>query len=258
MFVPEQFHADLQNEYSDSPYTTTVTPTGSRALSVETLQGGDTMIFRPDSGAKLEVLNSNRPSTNTAQFLLDHVLRHAFLSLRWPIELAFDLNSRGATTKLVVAKAQRRIESRQTYTIYPVWKRIISYAIAKFIKNGNLPPNEQWYMFEPTYPRQFVLDNFKDVKSDLELYNKSFTTGTKIAAAYGYDYYQNLEEKAKELSKADEIAKKYGLNRNEIIMQTQQGNAVAAPESNGETEDVQEDEMENETENETQQSEREE
>lgn len=249
MYVPEENLDDVAGEYSDSPYKTSIVPTGSRALTIEALQGGEVNIWRPDSGAKLEVLNSNRPGPNTAQFLLDHCLRNSFLSLRWPVEMSFDLNSRGATTKLVVAKAQRRIEDLQAHVIYPIWKRIINYAVAKAIKSGILPKSEYWWMWEPTYPRQFVLDNYRDVKADLDMYSKALTTGTKIASSYGYDYIQNLEQKAQELAKADEIAKKYGLNRNELVMQTQQGNAVAAP-VDGEVEDSPEDEEEDQNETE--------
>lgn len=228
-YVPAEQVDDVAGEYADSPYRTTTTPTGSRELSIETLQGGETNVWRADSGAKLEVLNSNRPSSNTAQFLLDHCLRNSFLSLRWPVEMCFDLNSRGATTKLVVAKAQRRIEDLQAHVIYPIWKRIINYAIAKAIKSGYLPKNDTWWMFEPTFPRSFVLDNYKDIKTDIEMYNRGWTTGTQIAASYGFNLENNLNVKADELKLRDEIAKKKGVNPNELCMLTIQGNVIEDP-----------------------------
>ena len=156
-------------------------------------------------------------------------------------------NSRGATTKLVVAKAQRRIEDLQNHVIYPIWKRIINYAVAKAIKSGILPKSDTWWMWEPTLPRQFVLDNYKDVKGDLDMYSKCLTTGTKLAASYGYDYFTNIEQKAKELAYADEIAKKYNINRGDLILVTQQGNATEMP-NRPEDETSSEDDKENETE----------
>jgi len=235
MYVPPEEIDDYAGELNDSPFRTTTRPTGSRDLTIETLQGGETTIWKPDSGAKLEVLNSNRPSTNTATFLLDHVLRHAFLSLRWPVELTFDLNSKGATTKLVIAKAQRRIESRQNCVIYPVWKRVASYGIAKAIKLGILPKNPEWYKLQPTYPREFTLDNFRDTKSDLELYSKCWMTGTQISGQYGYSFKKNIVQKAQELKYAQEVADEYGLNRNDLVTPTQQGNAIAPPEQSEES-----------------------
>ena len=167
------------------------------------------------------------------------------------MELAFDLNSRGATTKLVVAMAQRRIEVLQAQVIYPIWKRIITYAVAKAVKAGALPqPPSDWYMLEPTYPRSFTLDNFRDVKADIDLYSKSWVTGTQVAESYGWDYKKNLRQKAEELAYAEELAQEFGLDRAELITLTIQGNAPASPDSEKEKkEDEEEDDKNNSTEN---------
>ncbi len=209
--------------------------TGSRNAWVEELQGGEVPVFSTENQGKIEVLESNRPSNNTQAFLLDHVLRHAFLSLRWPLELSYDLNSRGATTKLAAVKAQRRIEGTQARVLYPLWKRVAGYAISKAINSGYIPmPKDQkdWKRFEPDYPRSFTLDQYKDTKSDIESYNRGWITGTQVAASCGYDLHANLVQKDKEISDAKAIAAKSGNDWKDILSlntQVQVAEVQAAP-----------------------------
>jgi capsid protein len=231
LHVPAREIDDHAGEYADSPFVTRETQPsgGDRTSTIESLQGGEVMLFRPEDGAKIDFLSSNRPGANTSAFLVDHVLRHAFLSMGVSMELMYDLNSRGATTRLIAAKFQRRIEQIQAEVIYPLWKRCVGYAVAKGIKQGLLPENKEWYKLEPSYPKSFSVEQFKDVKSDLELYSKGVMTGTQMASANGWDYKKNLEEKAKELAYAREIAEKYDINPAELIMQTPNGNPIANP-----------------------------
>lgn len=223
MTVPAEYIPDEAGEYGDSPDSRNTLPiSGSRGLQVEQLNGGTVQVWRPDAGAKLEVLTSHNPTAEQQEFMVKTLLRNGFLSLRWPIELCYDLDSKGATTKLIVAKAQRRIEQNQMQVLYPIWKRIISYAVAKAIKYKIVPKpkiSNDWYKFEPMFPRSFSLDNYKDVKSDIEAYNRGWLTGTQIAANYGYDLESNLRQKSKELKLAQEIAKKDGTDPN-VLLQT--------------------------------------
>jgi hypothetical protein len=199
-------------------------------VNVEELEGGTVNVFRAGSGAKLEVLNSDRPSQNTATFLMDHCLRQAFLSLRWPVELSYDLNSRGATTKLVIAKATRTIDSRQSLIFRPLWTKIVAYAVTRGIENGLLPFNKDFYRWQPDYPSQMSIDTFRDTKSDIESWNKAFMTGTQIAAQYGYDYYANLRQKAEEIKYAKELADEMGVPLEALVQMTPNGNMQTSQE----------------------------
>lgn len=232
MHVPAEQINDVAGDEPDSPFvnrTTVSGPDGKEAtINEKTLQGGEVLVFAADAGAKLEVLENNRPGQNTAAFLMDHVLKHAFLSMRLPIEFSYDLNSRGAVTKLLAQKIQRRIEDRQQQVLYPLWKRIVTYALGVAIKNKLLPPSNDWWNFEPTYPRSFSVENFKDTKSDLDMYSKGILTGTQIAAGQGYDYYENVTQKCKELAYAKQQAQQYGVSFSDVVQLTPNGNPTSS------------------------------
>lgn len=238
-YIPEEQQANFSGEDGDNPYTTAigdVSGSNSKSLTVETMQlGGEALIFKPDSGAKVEVLESDRPSQNTSKFLTDLVLRNCFQSLRIPSEFAFQLDSGGSTTRLVTGKVQRRIEQIQAHILRPVWLRMVRYAISKAMKYGYLPMNndivDAW-AWQPTYPREITVDNGRDTKADLDLYSKGIYNGNILAAQYGYDYATVLEQKAQEMAKAKELGKKYNIDPNLLIMATPNGNVPAAPETN--------------------------
>ena len=233
MYVPPEEIDDVAGNDSEFMSVDEVsTPSGAtKNINIETLQGGEVHVWRPDSGAKLEVLDTKggRPGPNTSEYLQNHCIRQACLALRWPIELTYDMNSRGATTKLVISKAQRRIEDMQSRIIYPMWKRVITYVLAKAIKSGYIEGADDWYNFQPTYPRTLVFDSARETAADIELYKLGITTGTQLAAATGYSYKDNIEEKAKELAWANEVAAKYNINAGQLIQNTPNGNTVADP-----------------------------
>jgi hypothetical protein len=224
------------------------TSSGSLDINVEELEGGAMQVFRAGSGAKLEVLNSDRPSQNTATFLMDHCLRQAFLSIRWPVELSYDLNSRGATTKLVIAKATRTIDSRQSLVFRPLWTRMVAFAISRAIDTKILPFNKDFYRWQPDYPSQMSIDTFRDTKSDIESWNKAFMTGTQIASQYGYDYYANLRQKAEEIKYAKELADEMGVPLEALVQMTPNANMVTdKPEEETSEDDTDVEENEDET-----------
>lgn len=235
MYVPKEHLDDYAGENTNdkAPWEQTKIPEDltktPRNTIVETLQGGEIPIWTADSGAKLEVLESNRPSANTSDFLRNHVLRHAFLSIRWPIEMAYAMDGNNSLNKLTIAKAQRRIDGIQSTIVYPVWKRIIVYAVSKAIKSGYLKPNKDFYKWEPVYPREFVIDNYKDVKSDIDQYNKGWITGEQICAQNGTNLEMNYRTKAKELQLRDIISKEFNVNPNELVQMTLQGQPIALP-----------------------------
>lgn len=243
-YIPEEQQANFAGEDGDNPYATpvaNVSGSNSKSLTVETMQlGGESLIFKPDSGAKVEVLESDRPSQNTSKFLTDLVLRNCFQSLRIPSEFAFQLDSGGSTTRLVTGKVQRRVEQIQAHILRPVWLRIVRYAISKAMKYGYLPKNadiiDAW-SWQPTYPREITVDNGRDTKADLDLYSKGIYNGSILAAQYGYDYPTVLEQKAQEMALANELGKKYNVDPNLLVMATPNGN-VPATQNNSESTDT--------------------
>lgn len=210
--------------YTDSPdcQTTTNPPTAAKfTKSIEKLQGGEVPVFEASSGAKIEFIQGpNRPDQNAEKFMTDHILRNGFATIGLPLEYAFSIDSGGSTTRLILAKVQRRVEAIQSQVLYPLWKRINGFAISRFIKYGyvSTPPSDKdWRSFSPTYPKSISIDAFKDTKSDDLSVQKCWTTNTQVAASYGYSFKKNVKQKSKELQFVAQVAAKDGVDKNELL-----------------------------------------
>lgn len=213
MVLPEEQIRDAETgEYSDSPFTQTQTMTssdGDKVLYVEKSQlGGEILMFKPTDGAEIKPISFDRPSASTTQFLLSLVLRNCFSSLDVPSEFVFTLDGGGASIRNLAAKIQKRVEDIQCHLIRPAWYRLIRYSIAKAIKNGYLPESKYWDKWHPVYPREFTVDNGRDTKADIELYKIGVYTGEILASQYGYDYYENIQQKIREGQWAAEAREK--------------------------------------------------
>jgi len=229
MVLPEEQIQDMETgEYSDSPFAqklTTDTTAGEKVMYVEKSQlGGEILMFRPTDGAKIEPIAFDRPGGNTTQFLLQLILRNCFSSLDVPSEFAFQLDSGGATVRNLAVKIQRRVEDIQNHIIRPIWVRLARYAIAKAIKNGMLPASDEWDKFEPTYPREYTIDNGRDVKADIELYKIGVYTGEILAEQYGYDYKDNVDKKIEEGAYVIEKSRAAGVDPVFVIQSTPNAN----------------------------------
>jgi capsid protein len=121
----------------------------------------------PNSG--LEQMKNDRPGNLTQTFLREHLLKGAMASIGLPLEMAFDMSGlNSANTRAILAKVDRKLLQRQT-TLYKMWSRSIKYALAVAIKQGFLPPNDEWYKWTCTYPKSPSIDLGRDSKTDIDL-----------------------------------------------------------------------------------------
>lgn len=230
MVLPEEQIRDAETgEYSDSPFSqrqTVTTADGEKVLYVEKSQlGGEILMFKPTDGAEIKPISFDRPSANTTQFLLSLVLRNCFASLDVPSEFAFQLDGGGAIVRNLAAKIQKKVEELQCHLIRPAWYRMIRYTIAKGIKNGYIAESPYWDKWQPTYPREFTVDNGRDTKADIELYKIGVYTGEILAAQYGYDYWENIQQKIREGQWAGE-AKAKGVDPSFVVQTTPNANGT--------------------------------
>lgn len=213
----------LANYNDDNPFASSVTETAPNGDLVKVRQqsvrdsDSEVMVFdNSQGGGELKQVDTNRPTQNVQQFL-DNLITHAMLSLRWPKEFSVNIDLGGADAKILIGKIQKRISEVQQIILFPVWQRIMQYVVAKAAKNKLIPNNDDWYMFEPTFPKSFVYEQFKDTKSDIELYKLGILTPQQMCEAEGYDYYDNIREKSKALKFAQDTAKQDGTNVTELI-----------------------------------------
>lgn len=125
------------------------------------MYGGMLRYFRSNSGGKLEQIKHERPG-DMWESLQDRMARAALAGVPWPYSMVWktsDLTS--VTQRAELLKAQNAIRERQQ-TIHKYAKRLVGWAISKFVKMGRLKPNDEWYKWGFTTPPKLSIDPGKD------------------------------------------------------------------------------------------------
>ena len=209
--------------------------TNEPGIVVESMDGGTVRYFKSNSGGKIETLVNNRPGNPFMDFH-DRLLKSAFAGLNWPFAFYNGHGAGGGTAQRTeIAMAQRAIEDRQDLLFYAA-KRIVSYAVAKAQKRGDLPQSPDWYKWDFSTPPKLTIDDGRVMKELESAYKLGFKSAGEITAAMGKDYADVVRQKAEEAAirqviKA-EIEKKYGveIDAREIAMMTPNDQPDAKPE----------------------------
>ena len=206
--------------------------------SVEHFDDATIRYFRANTGSKIEAPNSQRPSVQHQQFTFE-ILRSAFEALGWPIEFYDPSALGGANIRLRVAQAKRTLESLQ-HIARRIAARKHTYMIAKLIKLGVLPLDEDWWKIEHKSPRDLTVDNGRDTKADLELYVKGVITLDELCARNGTYWEEVQDQKIREAKRLNERCAEEGVDVQQVQMLTPNGNAQ--PQAAQETEDTEDEE----------------
>lgn len=163
----------------------------------------------PNSG--LEQVKSDRPGSNTAEFIKDHILRHIYNGLGWPLELSYNMSGlNSANTRAILAKIDRKLKHRQA-TLTRAVRRMVTYAIAKAIKSGYLPRNDEWFSWSFTLPKSPTIDLGREVRSDIDLLKISGTTLSNIIGKSGDEFESVIKQRVAELTLIKEECEKSGI-----------------------------------------------
>jgi capsid protein len=196
-----------------------------KGLVVESMDGGTVRYFKSNSGGKIETLVNNRPGNPFLEFH-DRLLKSAYAGLNWPYAFYNGHGVGGGTAQRTeIAMAQRAIEDRQDLLFYAA-RRIVSYAVAKAQKRGDLPQSADWYKWEFSTPPKLTIDDGRVMKELESAYKLGFKSATEITAAMGKKYVDVVRSKAEEAAMRQIIVKeteeKYGvhIDAREIAMMT--------------------------------------
>ena len=197
----------------------------NRGLVVESMDGGTVRYFKSNSGGKIETLVNNRPGNPFLDFH-DRLLKSAYAGLNWSYAFYNGHGSGGGTAQRTeIAMAQRAIEDRQDLLFYAA-RRIVSYAVAKAQKRGDLPASTEWYKWEFSTPPKLTIDDGRVMKELESAYKLGFKSAGEITSAMGRKYSDVVRAKAEEAALRQvivkEIEEKYGvsIDSREIIMMT--------------------------------------
>lgn len=171
---------------------------GSNPMPLVTIEqipgGGNTKYFRSNSGSKIEQLKNDRPSVQLDEFM-NRLIRNACVGAGWPYELTWDSSKLGgANVRLLIAKAMRAVEDRQDL-LRPVARRCVGYAVAKAIKQGLIPPNDEWYAWRFTMPARMTADYGREAAADLADLMAGVRSLTDILGEEGKDISDHAAER---------------------------------------------------------------
>lgn len=177
---------------------------GLPTVTTEAATGVTTRYFRAGTGSKLSQIKSDRPGDAVSKFM-DRLIRNACCGAGWSYELTWDSSQLGgANIRLAVAKAMRSVEDRQDL-LKPFARRAVGYAVAKAIKLGQLPSNDEWFNWGFSMPAKMTVDYGRDSKADRDDYSSGLNSMGRILEEQGLsfdEYVLQLQEERRRLIEA--------------------------------------------------------
>lgn len=185
---------------TDDPFNALVgDPSTGKGVTVESLDGGTVRYFRSNSGSKIETITNTRPGNPFMDFH-DRLLKSSFASLNWPYAFYAGHGAGGGTAQRTeIAMAQRSIEDRQDLLFYAA-RRIISYAIAKAQKRGDLPKSADWWRWEFSTPPKLTIDDGRITKELETLWRMGAANMRDIVSMRGKTLEDHYAERAQEIA----------------------------------------------------------
>lgn len=175
----------------------------------ERINSGEVTYFKAGTGSKIEVVDHNRPSPPVINFL-ESRYRAAFTGLQWPYEFAWDSSKiGGVNSRMVVSKANRKINKRQQQLTRPA-KRMIWHALVTAMQNGDLPQTDNWYQWGFQYSRELTTDTGYAEEANRKNYESGFDTMTRIAGGNGEDFDDQETQRWAEVDRRKAEAEKRG------------------------------------------------
>lgn len=200
--------ANVDNQIMTEEESPTASDSETRKITYQEIEGGEDYYLSAPDGETIEPLVYKNPHPNV-ESAIERITRGSVASVGWFLEL-LNLQSTGrAPSRILCDLANQNIWSRQC-TMYRRWKRSIGYAIAKGMKIGQLPKNEEGadpYQWEPGLPKPLQVDAGNDAQADRESL-KMGTTNRAILAQknHGLHYREIDRQRETELGETIEMA----------------------------------------------------
>lgn len=162
------------------------------AVQQEKMDGGQYRYFRAASGEGLEAFSYDRPGANAIAFQ-EAMLRDAFRGMGWDHYFSTEiLKVGGAPLRVLVDKINLQIKERQK-AVGKVCQRVGGWALAKAMKLGLLPWDDDWWKFEYQGPARLTADHKYEIEGEIEEYAAGFVTLKTLASRRG-EYWEDLQD----------------------------------------------------------------
>lgn len=187
----------------------------SDSQQISTFIGGKVLALAP--GEKLESFESNRPN-NTFNGFLESLTRDS-LAGTLPFEFVHDpTKAGGASVRLILAKAERRISHRQNVMISRAFNNIWGYVIGTFINNGTLKAIDTWNMVSWTTPKRITVDAGREAQQNRNDIKAGLKSISDHHLENGDDPRTKIREKFAEAAYMKQLEKEYDVPVSAVIM----------------------------------------
>lgn len=211
---------DLEDIFRDTDYETD----GTGAVDCDAKQkfyrevlGAETKVLHP--GDKYNPLSSDRPSPAWQGFV-SHLLDSIALSIGVPPSVLFNQKKGGADTRRDLAAAARSF-SRMQQSLSHQFQRIYEHVVYTEWLRGNINvlPND-WRRVNWHFPQSITVDYGRDSKADVENIKMGLDTLENLYGAYGMDWKEQIEQRAREEQFIREMSTRYGINPEDLMMKS--------------------------------------
>lgn len=175
--------------------TTTNTDKTSTPPVYSTSEGGEMFFINSTAGEKLEAFRTDRPHTNTQEFLYN-IEEKALYSVGWPLPLISTQKINSVAARQLESQIRQTIKSRQE-TMKKFAKTFCIFAISKGIENGVLKASQSddWRKWDFSMPGLFTIDSYYSEQSDREGWKAGSTSLAEIASKKGEDWQELREQR---------------------------------------------------------------
>jgi hypothetical protein len=142
-------------------------------------------------------------------------VRDAFRGTEWDVFFSLDPKSVGGAPMRVIVDKINRVLRKRRRTVAKIVHRTDVYALAKAIKNGALPFNEEWWMWTHQGPPDMTADRRYDAQTDEMEYALGWSTLQDIEERRNGDWQLKRQQRETEVddlyTRARRISDKHGI-----------------------------------------------
>jgi len=176
-------------------------------------------------GEDMEAFKGETPNSQYVDFM-EHELRAIAACLGISYEYLMLIFTQGSfsSQRMSLLASKRTFDRNRDWLIKTMMQRVWNWRIAKAMKNGVLPlaPKDangmsEWFRVDWSLVHMDRADPQKQQNADKEKFNMGLTSLKSLARSQGRDRDDILREKARDLKRADEIAKEEGVDPSRMI-----------------------------------------
>lgn len=240
----ESGKADRAKQLLSAPSTAPDSTTGNaQALPTEVIKPGRIMYFQAGKNQGIKVVDQNQPGPNVMEFQQE-IIRDSLQSMGWSFDFSHNpTKAGGAQMRIVVEKINARLEEIRGMLLGPVCGRIDPWRIAKAIKAGFLPENDEWFKWSYQGAAELTADRKYESEIDLEEMRSGVATRRKLCGKRGDDKDEvddeNESDAMNRWERADRVSKRFKISIQEAYASMWEdnpngvGSAAQKPEPTG-------------------------